>query len=39
MFNGSWSAISTNAGTGGDIEFTDTGAAGPNRFYRVRMAN
>jgi len=38
LFGGSWAPISTNAGTGGDIEFTDTGAGGPNRFYRVRVA-
>ena len=32
----SWSAISTNAGTGWEIEFHDTSAGPLTRFYRVR---
>jgi hypothetical protein len=32
-----WSAISTNAGTGWDMEFHDTSASTAMRFYRVRL--
>ena len=33
----SWTAISTNAGTGGDIEFHDNANGPVTRFYRVRL--
>lgn len=34
LFNGPWTAIATNTGTGGDMEFDDTSAASV-KFYRV----
>jgi hypothetical protein len=34
LFSGSWTAISTNTGTGTDMEFDDNNAGGAN-FYRV----
>ena len=36
LFNGSWSAIATNTGTGGDMEFDDS-YSGKVKFYRVRI--
>ena len=36
LFSGSWSAISTNTGTGTDMEFDDA-AGGSAVFYRVRI--
>jgi hypothetical protein len=36
LFNGTWSTISTNTGTGGSMEFDDTNASAV-RFYRVRI--
>ena len=38
LFGGSWSPISTNSGTGGDIQIQDSNAGGGTRFYRVRVA-
>ncbi len=37
LFPALWSAISTNTGTGGDMEFQDS-TGGGSRFYRVRVA-
>jgi hypothetical protein len=34
LYNSQWSVLSTNAGTGGDMQFNDT-ANGQNKFYRV----
>ena len=36
LFPGSWSAISTNTGTGTDMEFDDT-TTSQTRFYRVKI--
>jgi hypothetical protein len=36
LFPGNWSAITTNTGTGTDMEFDDN-AAGPAQYYRVRI--
>ncbi len=36
LFSGSWSVITTNTGTGGDMEFDDTNTSGV-KFYRVRI--
>ena len=36
LFNGPWATISTNTGTGGNMEFDDTNTV-PVRFYRVRI--
>ncbi len=36
LFPANWSAISTNTGTGGDMQFQDS-TSGPARFYRVRV--
>ncbi|MCX6894832.1 MAG: hypothetical protein NTZ16_04890 [Verrucomicrobia bacterium] len=38
LFGGNWSPISTNTGTGGDIQIQDNNAGGGTRFYRVRVA-
>lgn len=39
LFSGNWSPISTNSGTGGDLQIFDSNsAAGNTRFYRVRVA-
>ncbi|HTI97699.1 MAG TPA: FN3 associated domain-containing protein [Dongiaceae bacterium] len=38
LFGADWQSISTNAGTGVDIEFTDTNVVSGNFFYRVRVA-
>src|SRR5262249_25466418 len=35
LFPGAWTALSTNAGTGADMEYHDT-TGGNVRFYRVR---
>ncbi len=37
IFSGNWSPVSTNNGTGADLEFHDVNA-GNVRFYRVRVA-
>ncbi len=36
LFDGNWTSISTNTGTGGDMEFNDT-FNGSVKFYRVRI--
>jgi hypothetical protein len=36
LFNGPWSILSTNTGTGGDMEFDDTCTAN-TKFYRVEI--
>lgn len=36
LFEGSWTAISTNTGTGEDMEFDDN-SPGATKFYRVRI--
>jgi hypothetical protein len=36
MFPGSWTAISTNTGTGGNMEIHDA-SGGNSRFYRVSV--
>jgi hypothetical protein len=36
LFSGSWTAISTNTGTGSDMEFDDQ-SGGAMRFYRVQI--
>jgi hypothetical protein len=36
LFSGSWTAISTNTGTGSDLEFDDQ-SGGAMRFYRVQI--
>jgi hypothetical protein len=36
LFSGSWTAIATNTGTGGDMEFDDANT-GKVKFYRVRI--
>lgn len=36
LFSGAWTAISTNTGTGTDMEFDDNSTGGSN-FYRVRI--
>jgi len=36
LFNGSWTAIATNTGTGADMEFDDT-TTGQPQFYRVQV--
>ena len=36
LYAPAWSAISTNAGTGWDLEFHDNTSGAPMRFYRVR---
>ena len=36
LFNGSWTVLSTNTGTGGDMEYDDTNTANV-KFYRVRI--
>jgi hypothetical protein len=36
LFPGNWSAITTNTGTGTDMEFDDN-VAGPAQYYRVRI--
>ncbi len=36
LFNGPWTILSTNLGTGGDMEFDDTSTAGV-KFYRVEI--
>ena len=36
MFGGSWTPVSTNAGTGGPMEFDDA-STGTVQFYRVRV--
>jgi hypothetical protein len=36
LFGGTWSAITTNTGTGTDMEFDDN-SAGNVKFYRVRI--
>jgi len=38
LYSPAWTAISTNTGTGWDLEFHDTGAGTGSRFYRVRLA-
>ncbi len=37
---GNWTKLTTEplTGTGGDLEFTDTAAAGPRKFYRLQFA-
>ena len=32
-----WNPVQTNAGNGGELTLTDTGASVPSRFYRVRV--
>ncbi|HEX9045831.1 MAG TPA: hypothetical protein VF988_02290, partial [Verrucomicrobiae bacterium] len=36
LFTGPWTVLSTNTGTGGDMEFDDTNTVSP-KFYRVRI--
>jgi len=36
LFSGTWSAISTNTGTGGDMEYDDSNTS-QVKFYRVRI--
>jgi hypothetical protein len=36
LFPGSWTTITTNTGTGTDMEFDDS-PAGQTQFYRVRI--
>jgi len=38
LFNGNWTTISTNAGSGGDLQISDSANVGGTRFYRVRVA-
>lgn len=38
MFGTDWSPVSTNTGTGWDMEFTDPDLTSSPRFYRVRVA-
>jgi hypothetical protein len=37
IYSPAWTSISTNAGTGWDMEFTDASAGNGSRFYRVRV--
>jgi hypothetical protein len=37
LYGGVWSGISTNTGTGGDLQIQDSDNVGGNRFYRVRV--
>lgn len=37
LFSGVWTPITSVVGTGGDMEFTDSSAAGEVRFYRVKV--
>ena len=36
LFPGNWTAIATNTGTGGELEYVDP-PAGQVKFYRVRI--
>jgi hypothetical protein len=38
MFGAAWLPVSTNNGTGSDLEFTDPDTSPSARFYRVRVA-
>jgi len=37
LFGGDWVPVSTNTGTGSEMQFQDPDSGG-NRFYRVRVA-
>lgn len=37
LFSGGWTAIATNLGTGGELQYTESNPTGSPRFYRVRV--